>query len=31
MLLAGDLFNGFKGWTNAVIGKTLLDVIEDTV
>ena len=24
-----DLFNGFKGWTHAVMGKTLLDIIED--
>jgi len=27
---AGDLFNGFKRWTHAVTGKTLLDIIEDT-
>jgi len=26
---AGDLFNGSKGWTHAVMGKTLLDIIED--
>ena len=25
----GDLFNGCKGWTHAVMGKTLLDIIED--
>jgi len=30
-IYASDLFNGFKGWTHAVMGKTLLDIIDDAV